>query len=72
MQSFKQRKYSKTRTPGTVQYMNKRVSSSGHEVIRRQPGQVELVISDQIVEKIMGPDPVPSLDIEYPMIMNEL
>jgi hypothetical protein len=30
------------------------------------------LISDKTVEKIMGPEPVPSLDIEISEIQNEL
>lgn len=33
---------------------------------------MELVISDNTVHKIMGPDPIPTLDIEYSEITNEL
>jgi len=33
---------------------------------------MELVISDETVEKIMGPEPIPQLDIEMPEIQNEL
>jgi len=33
---------------------------------------MELVISDNTVRKIMGPDPIPTLDIEVSEIQNEL
>lgn len=33
---------------------------------------MELVISDKTVEKIMGPEPIPTLDIELGEIQNEL
>ena len=33
---------------------------------------MELVISDNTVHKIMGPDPIPTLDIELSEIQNEL
>ena len=33
---------------------------------------MELVISDETVEKIMGPEPIPQLDIEMSEIQNEL
>jgi hypothetical protein len=32
----------------------------------------ELVIPEKIVDKIMGPEPVPSIDIEMNEIQNEL
>ena len=32
----------------------------------------DLVIPDKTVDKIMGPDPIPSIDIEYDEIQNEL
>lgn len=43
----------------------------GHEVVRKGK-QLELLISDKTVERIMGPEPIPSLDIEMPLIANEL
>ena len=37
------------------------------------PKQIpELLISDKTVQMIMGPDPIPSLDIEMSEIQNEL
>ena len=47
-------------------------TSGGHEVYRKGDQQLELLISDKTVEKIMGPEPFPSLDIEIPLIANEL
>lgn len=46
----------------------------GHELRRKGPNNrdVEVVISDKTVEKIMGPEPIPSLDIEMSLIKNEL
>ena len=32
----------------------------------------DLVLPDRTVDKIMGPDPIPSIDIEYDEIQNEL
>lgn len=49
-----------------------RTVPGGHEIFKRGNQQLELLISDKTVEKIMGPEPVPSLDIEVPMIANEL
>ena len=46
-------------------------SNQGHEVYRKGQ-QLALLISDKTVEKIMGPEPIPTLDIEMPMIANEL
>ena len=34
--------------------------------------KLELLISDKTVEKIMGPEPIPTLDIEMNEIQNEL
>jgi hypothetical protein len=34
--------------------------------------RLNLVMSDRTVEKIMGPEPVPSLDIQMDEIQNEL
>ena len=34
--------------------------------------RLDLIISDKTVEKVMGPEPVPSLDIEMDEIQNEL
>ena len=34
--------------------------------------RADLIISDRTVEKIMGPDPIPQLDIEIDQIQNEL
>jgi hypothetical protein len=49
-----------------------RTLAGGHQVYRKGNQQLELLISDKTVEKIMGPEPVPTLDIEMPMIANEL
>jgi hypothetical protein len=34
--------------------------------------RLDLQISDKTVEKVMGPEPVPSLDIQFDEIQNEL
>ena len=34
--------------------------------------RLDLFISDKTVEKVMGPEPVPSLDIQMDDIQNEL
>ena len=42
---------------------------------RRSKGEdknSELFISDKTVEKIMGPEPIPTLDIELALIENNL
>lgn len=45
---------------------------NGEEKIQWPEHDMELVISDATVEKIMGGEPIPSLDIEMPEIQNEL
>ena len=32
----------------------------------------DLMLPDRTVDKIMGPDPIPAIDIEYDEIQNEL
>lgn len=74
MPQYHQRKASKAPSISTAPDMQKPVTKAGgHEVIRKAGGQqLELLISDKTVEKIMGPEPIPSLDIEMPLIANEL
>ena len=38
----------------------------------QEHGRAELLISDKTVEKIMGPEPIPQLEIEHDEIQNEL
>ena len=46
--------------------------NGGHELIKGQGQTYQLVISDETVRRIMGPEPIPCLDIEMSMILNEL
>ena len=34
--------------------------------------RLDLIVSDKTVDKMMGPEPIPSLDIEMSEIQNEL
>jgi hypothetical protein len=34
--------------------------------------KLDMAISDETVQRIMGPEPIPQLDIEIPEIQNEL
>ena len=38
----------------------------------RQPGMQDMLISDRTVERVMGPEPIPTLDIEMSEIQNDL